>query len=506
MRRELALAGVVTGVAGIIASQATVWALQADDAPVVAVASAVRDGTPGALAHKLIKLVGHADKPLLITGTSVLLVALCAAIGVLAARKPMLADLSYLALGVVGFLAIHRLHDADTGSYAGLIVGLGTWLVVSRLLVDPLTRPPGEDADPDVAAGASRRSFLIRSAGVLVVASVSGGLARLSSQTRRRVEQARKLLRLPVHAGVVPAGADLGEPGIAPWATTNDDFYLIHTVFTPPSIAPESWRLRIHGMVDREITLTYDDLLARAITEDWVTLCCVSNEVGGNLIGNAYWSGVLIREILAQAGPQAGADAVLQTSFDGWTCGTPLAALTDPHRNAMLAIGMNGQPLPIEHGFPVRMVVPGLYGFVSATKWLVDLEVTRFDRFTAYWTQRGWSAQGPVKTESRIDVPQAGGNVTAGTTRVGGSAWAQHTGIEKVEFQLDGGPWQTARLGTVPGIDTWVQWDGQVEVAAGQHMLVVRATDRSGYTQTSVQTDVAPNGATGWHTVPFQAS
>ncbi len=258
-------------------------------------------------------------------------------------------------------------------------------------------------------------------------------------------------------------------------------------------------------MVDRELTISYSELIARQYTEAWITLCCVSNEVGGDLIGNAYWSGVLIRDLLAEAGVHGDADAVKQTSHDGWTCGTPLAALTDD-RNAMLAIAMNGRQLPIEHGFPVRMVVPGLYGYVSATKWLVDLEVTRFDKFTAYWTDRGWSEKGPVKTQSRIDVPRGGSGVSAGTIRVGGSAWAQHTGIARVEFQVDGGAWKLAELGGVPDLDTWVQWSGDVDVEAGKHTLVVRATDKSGYTQTAARADVAPNGATGWHTVSFEAS
>jgi hypothetical protein len=202
---------------------------------------------------------------------------------------------------------------------------------------------------------------------------------------------------------------------------------------------------------------------------------------------------------------QPGADAVLQTSRDGWNCGTPLSALTDPNRNAMLAVAMNGAPLPVEHGFPVRMVVPGLYGYVSATKWLVDLEVTSFDEFEAFWTERGWSEKGPVKTQSRIDVPRNRASVKSGSLRVGGSAWAQHTGIAKVEYRLDGGGWEQADLGRVEGADTWVQWSATVEVDPGDHELVVRATDSSGYTQTSVRTDVVPNGASGWHSVPFDA-
>jgi DMSO/TMAO reductase YedYZ molybdopterin-dependent catalytic subunit len=324
------------------------------------------------------------------------------------------------------------------------------------------------------------------------------------SRGRRAVEQARSRLRLQITRGVVPANAQV-LPGIAAWRTPDDSFYQVAVEIGAPSITPDSWRLRVHGMVDHELEISYADLVGRRFAEAWITLCCVSNDVGGSLIGNAWWSGVPVREVLAEAGVQAGADAIKQTSYDGWTCGTPLAALTDG-RDALLAVGMNGQPLPIEHGFPVRMVVPGLYGYVSATKWLVDIEVTRFADFTAYWTRAGYSAQAPVKTESRIDVPRDGQTVGVGSIAVGGVAWAQHTGVAKVEFQLDGGPWTRARLGGVPDDDTWVQWTGRVAVAAGSHELHVRATDRSGYTQTAAQAGVVPNGATGWDAVTFVAS
>ena len=502
-KQFLALAGVLTGIAGLVTGQATVWLLDAKNGPVVAVASAVRDKTPGGLAVKLVHLVGHKDKPLLIAGTTVLLLLLCAWLGTQAKRRPLLPDLVFFALAVVGLVSVLRLKDSTTGSSLGVVVGLITWLVVFRLLTAPVLAPSAEVA-PE-AWRSSRRDFLQRVGGVGVGVVAVAALGRWGSRGRRRVEQVRRLLRLPVDAGTPPTGVNLGVPGIAPWRTPNDDFYLIHTALTVPTISPRDWSLRIHGMVEKELTITYDDLVARSLTEDWITLCCVSNEVGGDLIGNAYWSGVPIRDLLAEAGVKDGADAVLQTSKDGWTCGTPVAALTDPDRNAMLALAMNGKPLPIEHGFPVRMVVPGLYGYVSATKWLVDLEVTTFDRFDAYWTQRGWSAKGPVKTESRIDVPRDGAGTATGTVKVGGSAWSQHTGIEKVEYQVDGGAWQTARLGSVPGNDTWVQWAGEVEAGKGKHTLVVRATDKTGYTQTPVRADVLPDGATGWHTVEFHA-
>ena len=369
------------------------------------------------------------------------------------------------------------------------------------MLTSPLLEEPPRGGEVDTR----RRAFLIRGGMVVAGVALVTVAARIAGSGRRQVEQARRLLRLPVKHGEVPAGANLATPGIAPWRTPNNDFYIIHTALAPPSVNPADYQLRIHGMVDRELTFSYQDLVSRQLTEDWITLCCVSNVVGGDLIGNAFWSGVPIRELLAEAGVQSGADAVRQTSRDGWDCGTPLAALTDPKRNAMLAIAMNGQPLPVQHGFPVRMVVPGLYGYVSATKWLVDLEVTSFDKFSAYWTERGWSEKGPVKTQSRIDVPARNASVKAGSVRIGGSAWAQHTGIEKVEYQIDGSAWQVAELGRVPGADTWVQWTGTVDVDAGHHEIVVRATDASGYTQTAAKADVVPDGATGWDSVPFDA-
>jgi Oxidoreductase molybdopterin binding domain len=245
--------------------------------------------------------------------------------------------------------------------------------------------------------------------------------------------------------------------------------------------------------------------MARELTEAWVTLNCVSNAVGGSLIGNAWWSGVRTADLLKEAGVLPGADAVLQTSDDGWTCGTPVAALTDD-RNAMLAVAMNGQALPIEHGFPVRTLVPGLYGFVSACKWVVDWEVTSFSEFSAFWTSRGWSEQAPVKIASRIDVPDNGTEVHGGSVRAGGMAWHQHTGISGVQVSLDGGAWQPAEIGDADLVDSWVQWTATLDVDEGDHVLRVRAIGADGEVQTGVEADVVPDGATGWHSVEFSAT
>jgi DMSO/TMAO reductase YedYZ molybdopterin-dependent catalytic subunit len=493
-RSAYGIAGVIAGVVGIGVSLGVAWLTDAVTNPVVAVASEVRDRTPGHLAINLVHLVGHADKPLLVGGTTVILLALCWLAGAMSRRSSVLGMAIVLCLGVLGTLAVVDQPHAGLSGVASAVCGLLAWLLVHRALTD--TAHDFEE---------SRRTFVVGATASLVATGVVMLGGRLLGHGRAAVEAARSRLKLNLARGAEPATADLGVDGIASWRTPAGSFYRVAAEIVPPAIEPSQWSLRIHGMVDRELTFTYDDIVARAKQGGWLTLCCVSNEVGGDLVGNAYWTGVLARSLLAEAGVQAGADAVKQTSYDGWTCGTPIEALTDD-RLALIAIGMNGEPLPIDHGFPVRMVVPGLYGYVSATKWLVDLEVTTFDRFTAYWTERGWAEKGPVKTESRIDVPRSGRSLPSGAVAVGGVAWAQHTGIEKVEFQVDGGPWQKARLGGVPDNDTWVQWAGNVNVDRGSHEVRVRATDKSGYTQTGVRRGLLPDGATGWHTVRFTAT
>ena len=499
------VAGVVAGLAGVAVSQVLTALLGVRVSPVVAVAEAIIELTPGPVAEVLISIVGTWDKPLLVGGVVLGVLALVALAGVLAMRSVGLGNAVLLLMAAIALAALLSRPGFTAVSVIPLTAGAATWLVVLALLSDRAELAYAEQGDPGPApTDGSRRSFLLLAGATAVVSLAAVAGTQLLGRGRRAVETSRRLLRLSAGRGAVPDGAELDLTGLSPWRVPNEEFYRIDTALVVPAVDPSDWRLRIHGLVDRELELTYSDLLERERTEAWVTLCCVSNEVGGDLIGNAYWSGVRIADLLAEAGVDPDADAVKQTSQDGWTCGTPLAALTDG-RDAMLALAMNGEPLPLEHGFPVRMVVPGLYGFVSATKWLVDLEVTRFEDFTAYWTERGWSEQGPVKTQSRIEVPDNGDDVPAGQVRVGGHAWAQHTGVEKVEVRLDGNAWATAELGRVPSDDTWVQWAITVEMAPGPHTLAVRATDRSGYTQTAALADVVPDGATGWHTIAVEA-
>jgi DMSO/TMAO reductase YedYZ molybdopterin-dependent catalytic subunit len=501
------LSGIVVGLAGVAASYATAMVLAVRQAPIVAVAELIIRITPGDLAESAISAVGTKDKPLLVGGIVLFLVVCFGWAGLLSRHHYWPPALIFMGLAAVAAVAVLTSANPEPVALLPVVVGLFIWQaclgwVTSRLRV--------ADHDTDVAPAtgppsASRRGFLLR-IGLVGAASLAvAGAGRLWGSGRRRVEDARRLLRLDgVTQPKIPGGARIGLDGVTPWRTPDSTFYLIDTAITPPAIDPAKWQLRIHGMVDRELTFTYQELLNREFTEAWITLNCVSNEVGGDLIGNAWWSGVRIAELLEEAGVQDGADAVLQTSEDGWTCGTPLTALTD-NRDALLAVAMNGAALPIEHGFPVRMVVPGLYGFVSATKWLVDLKVTRFEDFDAYWTSRGWSEQAPLKIASRIDVPSGGAVVKPGVLRVGGVAWMQHVGIEGVEVSVDGGPWATAVIAAVPTNDTWVQWSATLTVEPGDHQLSVRAIDKQGNVQTGVERAVAPDGSTGWHTVEFAA-
>jgi DMSO/TMAO reductase YedYZ molybdopterin-dependent catalytic subunit len=355
---------------------------------------------------------------------------------------------------------------------------------------------------PSAPVEPARRSFLAASVATAGIAAAAGLAGRLLAE-RSSVATARSAVKIPrpsVTGPTLPPGTDLNIPGLASFITPNNAFYRVDTAIVLPEVDPSSWQLRIHGMVNREITITFEELLRRPLIEDYVTLCCVSNPVAGPYIGNAKWLGASLASLLRTAGIKAGADQLMCTSVDGFTSGTPVQTVMDG-RDALLAVAMNGQPLPIAHGFPVRMVVPGLYGYVSATKWVTDIYVTTFAGNYAYWAQRGWSQQAPIKTESRIDVPSGASQIPPGRTAVAGVAWAQHKGIEAVEVRVDQGPWNQARLAAVPDLDTWRQWVWEWDATSGDHVIEARATDKTGYTQTAVQEQPEPNGASGYPSV-----
>ncbi|WP_323374100.1 molybdopterin-dependent oxidoreductase [Plantactinospora alkalitolerans] len=540
-----ALAGVAAAAVAIGAAEAVAVLTGSRSAPLIAVGGAVVDLAPGPLKQFATDVFYVYDKIALLIGTAVLLGGFAVLVGLVAVRSLRLGLAGIGLFGVLGVAAaLTRPGAGPAAALPSLIgAGLAAWLL-QLLLAGPLgpalvgpalsgsadtappsgrvdTAPPSGRVDETPSAPESgpvgtpvapvagpvdpvaRRRFLTGVGAALGVAAVAGFGGRWLS-TRRGVSAARAAIELPAPispARPLPAGAELTVPQLAPYVTPNRDFYRIDTALVVPQVDPEQWRLRIHGRVRNPITLSYADLLARPMIERHITLACVSNEVGGELIGNARWLGVPLGPLLAEAGPLAGADQVVGRSVDGWTCGSPTTVLTDG-RDAMLAVGMNGVPLPIEHGFPVRVVVPGLYGYVSACKWVVELELTSFADFDAYWVPRGWAAQGPIKTQSRIDTPRARRTLAAGPVTVAGVAWAQHVGIQRVEVRVDDGQWQPATLAPAVSADTWVQWSWQWAATSGEHTLRVRATDATGAVQTGQARRIDPDGATGWHAVP----
>jgi len=515
-RRPAALAGVAACALAIGVAELVAVATGPRSAPLVAVAGVVADTVPEPVKQFAIDLFGVHDKTALLVGIGVLLGAAAGLVGVLAARRMLAGWVGIGLFGLIGVAAAVTRPGAGPATALPTVLGVGAagfflWAAVAG----PLRIPPGraptapdrattpvDEAARAVGLADGRRRFL---RGV-VAAAGGAALAGLGGRwlaTRRGVTDARAAVVLPEAVGpaqVVPAEAHLPIPGLSPYVTPNRSFYRIDTAFVVPQIDPEDWRLRIHGRVRNPFTISYAELLALPMVARYITLACVSNEVGGDLIGNARWLGVPVRDLLDRAEPLAGADQVVGRAVDGWTCGTPTAVLRDG-RDALLAVGMNGEPLPVEHGFPVRMVVPGLYGYVSACKWLAELELTSFADFDAYWIPRGWAAEAPIKTQSRIDTPRPGASLTAGPVMVAGVAWAQHQGVRGVQVRVDGGRWQPAALAATVSIDTWVQWSWRWDATPGSHTFEVRATDSTGLTQPEERRRVLPDGATGWHSV-----
>lgn len=492
-----ALAGAIAiGVAEVLAALWQRTGLEHGVAsPVLAVGGAFINHTPPWLKDFAVTHFGSHDKQMLLAGIGATLAILSVLAGV-AARYRLRFGIGLVAvLGVVAAGAVLT----RPGSWPVDVVPTVIGVAIGAVALCAMVAPPAAFA----AEGWGRRGFLITAGTTAAVAVVTGGGSRVLRLGAADVEASRRAIRLPRPAeplGAIPGSVSLPVQGITPWQTSSKKFYRVDTALSVPRLRAEDWHLKVHGMVDKELTLDFQDLLAKPMAERAITLTCVSNEVGGNLAGNAVWLGYPVKDLLAQAGPAHDADMVLSTSVDGMTIGTPLAELTQ-NREALLAVAMNGEPLPVEHGFPVRMVVPGLYGYVSATKWVVDLKVTRFDKDTAYWTPRGYAAKAPIKTSSRIDVPGSFAHVNAGTVAVAGVAWAQTRGITKVEARVDRGPWQTARLADTVSKDTWRQWVWQWEATKGTHTIECRSTDGTGAVQTDRVRGIRPDGSTGLDSV-----
>ena len=511
-----AAAGVLAAIAGVLTGELLAGLASPSLSPVSAVGSAVVDLAPPNAKEWAIQTFGTGDKTFLVTVIAIVLLAVGAAAGVFEFRRPGTGVAIATLIGIVGIAAVatrslsNPLAITCAVAAAAVAAALVRWLV-RTLRADGIYSDDsyaGGSGGGDEGSGFARRKFLRVMAGSAVVVALGGVVTAVVRGTALAASAAREALRLPAPASpapTIPRAASLGLSGIDPLVTSNDSFYRIDTALVVPSVDPSGWSLQVTGMVEEPLSLSWQELLAKPMVERYVTIACVSNPVGGNLIGNARWLGWPIRELLARARPKSGADMVLSRSVDGFTASTPLEVLTDPGTDAMLAIAMNGEPLPPEHGFPVRMIVPGLYGFVSATKWVSELKVTTFAADQAYWSTRGWSERGPIKTSSRIDVPKDAAQVPTGDLMVGGVAWAQHRGISKVEVMVDEGPWQPATLGTGISRDTWYQWSAKVQLSAGKHQISVRATDGTGALQAEQTAPPPPDGATGYHTVTIEA-
>lgn len=521
--RRLAGAGlgiVATG-SGLAVGELLVGLIRGSSSPVIAVGQKVIDLVPLPLKNWAVEAFGTSDKVVLVVTTLVLVFVAGIAIGGLAIEgRRTAAMVGTGVIAVVGMTAVATRRDPTVNKLAPIVVGgmvslAVVWWLSPQLrgaaaaspahavaTVGDTDAPSPLEYTPMVIPGfgaADRRQFLTRGVGVAAIAAITGGAGRLM-QRRYQVGNERAALALPSVTDLpvtLPPNADLDVPGLSSFVTPNSEFYRIDTALVVPQVSKDDWKLRIHGMVANKLELTFDDLLEREQIETYVTLACVSNPTGGPYVGNALWQGVRIADIIAEAVVDPASTQLLSTSEDGWTCGTPVSSLIDG-RDAILAIAMNGEPLPAEHGYPVRMVVPGEYGYVSATKWVVDMEFTTWEATEAYWVPRGWSQQAPMKTMTRIEAPDPNGSVAAGTISIAGSAWAIHRGVSGVEVRVDAGEWMRAVLGGVPSPDTWRKWVVEWDAKPGQYTIEARTTDSFGSVETDEPADVAPNGASGY--------
>jgi DMSO/TMAO reductase YedYZ molybdopterin-dependent catalytic subunit len=510
---QAALAGLAAAAAALGVSELLAGLVDGAPSLVLSIANLFIAETPGGIVRWSIETFGTRQKALLVTGVVVGALLAGAALGVASRRRLGPGIAGFVAFGALGGWAASRdplVSDAWAWLAAALAVAVGAsaLAVLRQRAVPAVLSPSGGTGTIEQIGLVGRRRFLVTAGAIAVLGAATGEVGRRLRQSRT-VEAARERVATSLQASTPPTvpadlttfDAEVG--GVSPLVTPNQDFYRIDTRIVVPQVDPTGWSLRITGMVDREIELGFDELLAMDRIAEFVTLSCVSNEVGGDLVGNALWSGVALTDLLDRAGPHPDATQVVGRAVDGWTAGFPAEVVSDG-RPCMVAIAMNGEPLPVEHGFPARLVVPGLYGYVSATKWLTEIELTTWEEFDGYWIPRGWSKEGPIKTQSRIDVPGAGATLAPGRTPIAGVAWAPTRSIQRVEVRIDDGPWQEARLSGALSANSWVQWLYAWEATPGTHELAVRATDGDGETQTPDVAPPAPSGATGHHTITVE--
>ena len=512
------LAGLAAAATGLAIAEVVAATSKTFQSPVLDVADRVVDGVPQQVKRLAIRWFGTNDKVALLAGIASILAIYAAIVGIVTLgrrRERLIAGLLGITLfGAAGAYASQTTRRAAPGiavfpSLIGAVAAGIVLVVLRRLLLGRSFRPVAtETAKPEMAETETaqlmptdRRRFLV-AAGLTTVGAVIVGTGARQLGNKETAAASRRKVTLPKAPKPLPAAPTdvmAGVDGVVPFFTPNRDFYRIDTAITVPQVPIEGWTLKVRGMVDSPMELRFDELLERELIESDITLTCVSNEVGGKLMGTARWLGVRLDDLLRDAGIQSDADQIVGRSVDGYTCGFPVAALDG--RDALIAIGMNGELLPLQHGFPARLIVPGLYGYVSATKWLTELEVTRFDRFDQYWVERGWVDNAPIKVQSRIDTPKGLSKVAAGTVAVGGIARAQTRGIERVELRVDGGDWVEATLAAELNDVTWRQWSYAWSAAPGRHTIAVRATEKNGPIQTDERSEPFPSGATGQHSI-----
>ncbi len=503
-RRAAALAGIIAGGTALGLTELVAGLLPGAPSVIVSIGALVISLQPPGAKQLVVDLVGTADKFLLNAAVALVALGLTGLLGVVARHQPGRAVAGFAGIAVLGLAA--SLRDPLVEPVLALVsAALGAvtaiWLL-GRLL--RLARPERIVEMPDWG----RRRFLGTSAGLAGLAVIGGGVGRLLLNSHAETVPLSTSIPGAVDpVAALPAGAELAEPGLSQLVTPNRSFYRIDTTLLTPHVDAATWKLAFSGMVDHPYEITYPELLAMPLHEQYVTIACVSNEVGGDLVGNALWRGVHLRELLDRAGVQAGASQVVGRSVDGWTAGFPTSWLDEPGREALVAVAMNGDPLPAEHGYPARLIVPGLFGYVSATKWLTNIELTTLRAFDAYWVPLGWAKEAPILTQSRIDVPHDGdGSLGAGQVSIAGVAWAPDRGISRVEVQVDDLPWADAELSSPISDATWLQWLYRWNATSGQHTIQVRATDSSDGVQTATRTRPAPDGARGYHTISVTVS
>ena len=511
-----AVAGALAAGVAMAAAELVAGLVRGAPSLITAIGSLVISLQPPGAKDLMIRLFGTNDKVALNVSVVVIALVVAAAAGVLAAHRRWLGVAVFVAFGLLAATAALRdplasqalaVGNAGVAVAAGLVVLLG----LLRLASPASTAGDGpveSSAEGDWVADLrtpewTRRRFLIASAGTLGGVIVAGGVGRtlLDEQHADAIVSSTKIPAPLLAVPALAADQALTAPGLTPLVVPNADFYKIDTALLVPRVDPATWKLDVTGMVAHPLTFTYDELLAMPLYEQYVTIACVSNLVGDHLVGNALWTGVRLKDVLEAAAVQPGATQIVGRSVDDFSVGFPTAWAMAPEREPMIAVGMNREPLPANHGFPARLIVPGLYGYVSATKWLASIELTTREAVDGYWVPLGWAKDGPILTQSRIDVPTGGATVPPGAVEIGGVAWAPDRGITRVEVRIDDGAWQAARISRPISKATWVQWALAWTATTGPHSLEARATDGTGDVQTDQRSDPAPDGARGHHRI-----